>query len=86
MTPTQTTAEGFRLIGEHRDGCFAERDKDGLTFIVHAGIRCDLNRNGVGRGSTIWHVFRCNNLRCDAQMLVRWDTLSRFVTSRGESA
>lgn len=72
-------AEGFKLLGEHRDDCFAKHDEDGLVFIVHGGTDYNRRKDGRRGGSTGWHRFRCNDPGCRAVALVRWDVLARFV-------
>lgn len=74
-------ADGFYMLGEHCEGCRAANDPDGLTFIVHEGMHFNRKRNGHRGGSTLWHHFRCNDTRCEARMLVRWDALAAFVSS-----
>ena len=63
--------DGFKLLGEHVDGCLCVRKYDGGKFIVHDGML--YNR------STYWHCFRCNDINCNAILLVRWDTLANFI-------
>lgn len=75
--------DGFVLDGRHREGCWCEHNEDGLTFIV---LDKTIFRDKLGRksaASQMWFPFRCNDPDCGARMLVRWDVLSRFVTSRG---
>lgn len=71
--------DGFKLIEEHREGCLAEQDKDGITFVCHEGYDFRRKRNGHRGGSTMWHRFRCNDINCQAILLIRWDTLALFV-------
>ena len=77
--PDQSKRDGFQMVGEHVEGCRAAQDEDGITFIVYDRPTFDRKRNGHRGGSTLWHSFRCNDTRCEARMLVRWDTLSAFV-------
>lgn len=70
--------EGFRLTEPHHPECFTARR--GGEFVVYDGSVHGLNKNGTGRGSTLWHAFRCNDLKCESRMLVRWDVLMKFVS------
>lgn len=86
--------EGFRRLWRHRDGCPFEwhavhpdgdREVALTAFAVYNRTRRDLNRNGVGRGSSTFHEFKCNGADCPAVMRVRLDVLARFVTTAGGS-
>lgn len=77
-----TAREGFKLLGEHVEGCHAAADKDGITFVVLDGADFKRRRNGDRGGGTMWHRFICNDTRCGAVLLVRWDTLAGFVNGR----
>lgn len=71
---------GFKLDVPHIDDCHAQHDSDGLTFLVPDGSE---RRDQIGRrngGGNSWFRFKCNDIRCSAVMLVRWDTLGRFVS------
>lgn len=69
--------EGFKLLGKHRDGCYAAARPP--AFIVHDEIDFHRKKNGDKGGSTMWHRFICNDTRCHAVMLVRWDVLAQFI-------
>lgn len=77
-------AEGihFKQLGEHIIDCHEAAHTSGLdpeAFIVEDGAEW---RDRIGRrgGSHRWVRFLCNDTRCRAVMLVRWDALARFVT------
>ena len=70
--------EGFKQLGEHVEGCHAVAR--GPAFIVHDGKDFHRKRNGDRNGSTMWHRFICNDTKCNAVMLVRWDVLAKFVS------
>lgn len=74
-------AEGFRQIGDHRKGCFANGDS--RAFVSHVAVFFGRNKRGYGTGSTMWHRFACNDPKCQAEMLVRWDVMADFVTTEG---
>jgi len=74
-----TKRDGFKLLGDHVDGCLCVRKYDGGKFIVHDGMLYNRRRNGDRGGSTCWHRFRCNDTNCNAILLVRWDTLANFI-------
>jgi hypothetical protein len=82
MHDTQTVRDGFKLLGQHVEGCYGLADEDGITFVVQAGVEWDRDRIGRKGGSTMWHRFKCNDIRCEAVLLVRWDTLAAFVNDR----
>lgn len=73
--------EGFRREGEHRRGCLAEDDEDGIVFVITTKPPYVFNRrrNGHRKGHTMWWQFTCNDPDCDAILLVRWDKLARFI-------
>lgn len=77
--------DGFKQLGEHVEDCRAAADEDGIAFIVHDGLDCRRKRNGDRGGSTMWHRFICNDTRCRAVQLVRWDVLAEFVNRRAEN-
>lgn len=78
--------QGFMLSPGHIDGCFVVETFDSfppLDFVVYDGTeqrdkigrRC---REGSGRQ---WHRFTCQDPKCPAVALVRWDTLAEFVSA-----
>lgn len=72
---------------DHREGCFTGRADYGPRFIVtdrDRPLRHDLKRNGHKGGSTMWWVFTCNDIRCPARLLVRWDVLAGAVAALSE--
>lgn len=75
---------GFKLEPDHHPDCWYGDGEDDCTFIVPNGT---VHRDRIGRrqkhASSTWYAFRCNDPKCPAQMLVRWDVLSRFVTAAG---
>lgn len=73
--------EGFKVLGTHCPGCLGERDEDGLTFIVHDRVRWDRDKIGRLGGSTGWHYFKCNDVKCSAELAVRWDVLAKFINA-----
>jgi hypothetical protein len=80
-------ADGFKLAVPHIKTCFCKDDE--LAFIVHdrtefSGFDRTGRRNP--RACAAWEVYRCNDTSCPAEMWVRWDTLSRFVTGAGAAS
>lgn len=69
--------EGFRLFVPHKHDCFV-RDEP-FPFVVYDEVTFSHNKNGVARGHTCWHTFKCNDPFCPARMGVRWDVLAEFV-------
>lgn len=81
---------GFKLETKHGEGCFVMRDSDEIQFVVVDAkapvARLDALGRKPGRGAGVeWHRYRCNDPRCPARMLVRWDVLARFVSTMGAS-
>lgn len=70
--------DGFRLRIPHTDTCWLQTGE--MPFVTYDGQMYGLNIRGAGRGSQMWHRFRCNNTDCDAVMIVRWDVMARFVS------
>ncbi len=77
--------DGFKLVGSHRDGCYAESNE--YTFVIDGPHEWNRRKNGDLGGSTLWFSFVCNDAACEAVALVRWDTLAAFVNEgiRGSS-
>jgi hypothetical protein len=74
-------ADGFKLTEPHREDCWCEDREDDMTFIVLDGTEY---RDRIGRrqhSTNSWYRFRCNDPRCPAVALVRWDRLSSFITA-----
>lgn len=77
--------EGFKLLGEHREGCFAAASEDGITFVIDDRDKphdFGRRRNGDRGGSSLWHRFACNDPSCEAILMVRWDKLAGFINGR----
>ncbi len=81
MTDSRTSKsrEGFKQLGHHHKGCFALRD--GAPFVVTDRPPFDFHRkmNGDRGGGTMWWRFVCNDINCEAKLLVRWDKMAAFV-------
>lgn len=76
--PAVNASTGFFVKPKHSDKCYlAEQGRE--EFIVYDGSIHTLKRNGQRGGSTMWHMFRCNCLACEAVAYVRWDVLMVFV-------
>ena len=69
--------DGFKLEGEHRDGCFAAQRAP--AFVCFDGYEWKLRQNGHRGGSTMWFRFTCNDPSCMARLLVRWDVIAGFL-------
>jgi hypothetical protein len=70
--------DGFKLEGEHVEGCLAAARPP--AFILHDDYEWRRDKNGRRhRGGGMWHRFSCNDMNCDAVMLVRWDVLAEFI-------
>lgn len=81
MTDT-ALRDGFRQLNSHAVECFATDDEHGIAFVVYEGSE---NRSLGGhraKGSTQWHRFACNDPRCLAKLLVRWDVLAGFINQQ----
>jgi hypothetical protein len=69
--------DGFKLLEGHSPDCFC-RDKLDEAFVSHGGFT-NRAKNGRKGGSWSWHVFRCNDPKCPAEMGVRWDVMARTL-------
>jgi hypothetical protein len=84
---TAVGISGVRLEAPHHADCLCAKRDDEFTFIVQP-LRSDplpeyeyFARDGTKRGSNVnWQRFRCNDMKCPATVLIRWDVLARFVT------
>lgn len=77
--------EGYRSIGRHRKGCHAldavsRGDWDGPWWMPGDSYFGD-KRGAIegARGSYRWHAFDCNDLDCEARILVREDIIVALV-------
>lgn len=69
------TTDGFKLLGEHREGCWGH---EAGGFLCYDG---EERRDRIGRkgGYKSWHRFRCNDPDCESVALVRNDVVAHFV-------
>lgn len=77
--------EHFKQLGEHHPDCFMllhSSGSDPEAFIVHDGAeyRDRIGRKVKGTNGSRWERYRCNDPKCEAVMLVRWDALARFIS------
>lgn len=73
--------DGYKQLGDHRDGCLALGRGDGVPFVMNDGHEWALDRLGRKGGSQMWHRFKCNDTRCPAVMLVRWDIIAACASA-----
>lgn len=74
-------AEGLKQFVPHSPGCICASRGEKDCFIVHKEMNFSRRRDGRRGGSTLWHVFSCNDPDCPGEMGVRWDALADFLAT-----